>query len=93
MKKINLILGIIIILENVYFVQLTIIIVKTYGGPMGFGLLLMPFLILIHLFLIPAFFVLINKYRESKILLFINIIGVISLSFMLWLFTTTPYLD
>ncbi|WP_445748056.1 hypothetical protein [Polaribacter sp.] len=93
MKKINFLLAIILIIVNIYFIPLTIINIKNSGGAMGFGLLLAPFTIFINLFVIPAFIVLKEKYRENKFLFVVNLIGTIFSISLFWLLISTPILD
>jgi|TARA_B110000091_G_C13505614_1_gene346182 hypothetical protein len=93
MKNINKILGVIIIIVNLYFIPVTLINVKESGGPMGFGLLFLPITLLINLLLIPAYFSFKTKYKNSKFLLIINSIGIIFSFILLWLFLSTPVLD
>jgi hypothetical protein len=66
----------IIIVSNTFlFFPLTYKIIKETGGPMGYGLLILPFLIVFHLFLIPAFISLIKKSTISWTLVIINTIA------------------
>ena len=92
MKNINKILGVIIIIVNLYFIPVTFINVKESGGTMGFGLLFLPITLLINLLLIPAYFSFKTKYKNSKFLLIINSIGIIFSFILLWLFLSTPVL-
>ena len=43
-----------LLLTNLYFLPHTWTVLTTGGGPMGFGLLLLPVLVSVHLLLIPA---------------------------------------
>lgn len=60
----ELILPIFIILVNLFFLPLSFQIIVTGGGPMGFGVLILPITILVNLLLIPAI-VAIRKRKES----------------------------
>lgn len=68
----NKIVAILIFLINIYFVPATFKILQTSGGPMGFGLIVLPFTIFVNLLLIGAFLVFLKRYEKSKTLLFIN---------------------
>jgi hypothetical protein len=54
MIKQNKIITILIIIVNLYFLPLSIYILYKDGGPMGIGYMILPFSIIINLFLIPA---------------------------------------
>ncbi len=55
----------IILLSNIFFfIPLTYKIFHSGGGPFGFGVMLLPFQLLAHLFIIPA--VLALKKRGDK---------------------------
>lgn len=49
--------SVVIIANLFYFIPFTIEIIISGGGPMGFGLALLPFLFLIHLLIIPSLYV------------------------------------
>jgi hypothetical protein len=90
-QKISRILGTILILINIgYFVPLTIQIVRSGGGALGYGLLPLPVMIVTHLFLIPAILTWTNKDRNQKGFLVTNSLGTIWIVFWLTLFLTTP---
>lgn len=93
MKIANKVLSILIILINFYFLPFTITTIKNLGGPMGYGLSIIPLSLSINVLLISAF--LIFKYRFSKsfLLLVINGIGLIWGLFLLWLLLTVPIMD
>jgi hypothetical protein len=93
MKRINLILANILIVVNLYFIPVTLINLKENGGPMGFGLLLVPFSFFINLLLIPAYYSFKKKYRSNTFLFVINFIGSIFSISLLWLLFTTPLID
>jgi hypothetical protein len=77
LRVLNKILSISIILLNLYFLPLTIKQIYFGGGPMGYGLLIIPFTITINLFLISAFYSL-KKTNEKNIrLIVINLIGLV----------------
>lgn len=90
MKKVNLILGVIIIVVNFYFIPVTFNNLLESGGAMGFGLLIIPFTFIINLLLISAYLSFKSKYSKSKTLLIINLIGIIFSISLLWLLFTTP---
>ncbi|MEO9257625.1 MAG: hypothetical protein ABI207_04535 [Crocinitomicaceae bacterium] len=76
-KKINLIVSTIIILTNIYFVPMTILLIKDNEGTWGFGAILIPILVPANLLLITAGLTFIKRYRDDFVLLFINGIGLI----------------
>ena len=80
-------------LLNVYFLPFTIIQILTSGGPMGFGILTIPFTFIINLLLISAYIVLRKKNENSVLLLIINSIGSIFAFLLLLLLLTTPKMD
>ncbi|MDR7131110.1 hypothetical protein J2X69_003470 [Algoriphagus sp. 4150] len=69
---------VIILISNVFlFIPFTFKLLLTGGGPFAFGILLLPFQIIAHLFLIPAFLSLNNKYQDNHTYIWINGIGAI----------------
>ncbi len=93
MRRVNFILATILVIINFYFIPLTFVILKENGGSMGFGLYLVPISFFINLLLIPAFYSFKDKYRGSKLLFAINVIGVFFSLSLFWLFITTTSLD
>ncbi len=74
----------IIIISNLFFfIPFTIKVFSSRGGPFGFGLLLIPIIFISHLNLIPA--VLALKSYQNRVLLWMNIIGVLGCIGLLWL--------
>lgn len=63
------------------------------GGPMGYGLITLPFSIPINLLLITAGLTFKKKFNKSIGLLIINSIGLIWSLLWLFLLVTTPVLD
>ena len=86
LKIVNRIIATIIILTNIYFISLGYIIIKESGGPMGYGLLLVPILLSTNVFLITAGLTFRNKFKESITLLVINGFGLVWNLFWFWLF-------
>lgn len=72
----NKILSIIILLLNVYFLPNTFEKLFTDDNPFGLNSLFLLITIPINLFLITAYLVFIERFKNSKILLFINGFGV-----------------
>ncbi len=77
LNVLNKIFSVSVILLNIYFVPLTIIQIYTGGGPMGFGLLIIPFTFAMNLFLIPAIKVLKKQNENNMTLLIVNSIGIL----------------
>jgi hypothetical protein len=93
LKSINRVLAILIILTNIYFVPLSFTIISNAGGPMGFGLLLIPILLSTNLLLITAGLSFKEKYKNSLYLLAINSLGLVWNLFWLWQLWSTPFID
>lgn len=89
----NIFFSVLIILMNLYFLPFTIIQIVTTGGPMGFGLLSIPFTIIINSLLIPSYLALKSKYKNNLLILIINSLG-FTISFILFLLLiSTPKID
>lgn len=71
----NLILAIIIIVSNLFLIPMNFDIIKNDGVPMGIGYIIFPILTACNLFIISAILALFKKFRNNKLLLFLNIIG------------------
>ncbi|WP_221258154.1 hypothetical protein [Flavobacterium okayamense] len=85
--NINKFTGILIIGMNAfYFIPETVKIILTGGGPFGFGLLILPFTLFLNLFTIPSILILTNKYKNRKILTWINLLGLFICAFCLGYF-------
>lgn len=93
LKIINRTIAVIIILTNIYFIPLNYITIKDAGGPMGYGLLMLPILLSTNLLLITAALTFRNKFQNSILLLCINGLGLAWNLFWLWLLLTTPKMD
>lgn len=65
MIKQNKIIPILIIIVNLYFLPLSIYILYKDGGPMGIGYIILPFSIIINLFLIPAILAFKKKHQDK----------------------------
>jgi hypothetical protein len=79
MKKklliLNYISSVSIIVCNVFeFIPLSIKILRTDGGPMGFGYNALPFLLILHLFIIFGVHFLISIKEKSFLYTLINLI-------------------
>ncbi len=79
---------VIIMISNVFlFIPFTFKLLLTGGGPFAFGILLLPFQIIAHLFLIPAFLSLNNKYQDNRTYILITYIwinGIGAIMSILW---------
>jgi len=87
-------IAIMIIALNIYLMKYTFQFIKTEGGPMGFGLWLLPFLFSYHIFLISAIKELILKEKNFSIYV-INCLGliwiIIGVAIILGLIFTSNY--
>lgn len=77
LRILNKIISISIILLNIYFLPMTIKQIYLSGGPMGYGLLIIPFTLTINLFLISAFYSLKKTNEKNITLIVINSIGLV----------------
>ena len=94
MKGLNRVFALFIILLNIgYFLPMTTKIIISEGGTWGLGIIILPFLLLTHLFLIPAISSWISKDNKPIGFLILNIIGIIWSLFWLWLFLSVPKTD
>ncbi len=84
-KVTNIIIGLLIFLVNIFFIPYSISIIINGGGPFGFGLLVLPLSILINIFLVSSLFLVIKSVRKSKLILIINLTGLIFSFIMLYL--------
>jgi len=89
----NIIVGIWIILVNLYFIPFSVLNIINEGGPMGYGLLNFPIILFINLLLITALLSIKKSFRNSLGLLIINLIGAIISIFLLYLMLSTPLMD
>lgn len=78
-------LSILIILINLYFLWCSLVIIMDKGGPMGFGIMLLPITLSINLLLIPAI-VNIKYGKKSNFWTVINSFGLIWALFWLIFF-------
>ena len=93
LKILNIILASIVVISNLYLLPLNISIINENGGAMGIGWIISPFLTICNLFIIPAIFTLFKNIRDNRLLLFLNILGVISCGFIAFLAISTPKMD
>jgi hypothetical protein len=93
MKKINLFLSITIFILNLYYLPLTVISLYTSGGAMGFGLLFLPFSLIVNCSILTAVVSLKTRFRESKTLLVINLSSILFALFFLYHFLGILALD
>ena len=64
-------------LSNGYFLFLSYLTIRSGGGPMGYGLMLLPFLLASHILLIPAAWAFTRKWASSTPLFVFNLIGLL----------------
>lgn len=96
MRHIRHIIAIVVIGINIFpCIPETIKIFKTGGGPFGFGIVLIPILMIIHLSLIPAILTFTKKYNSKNSLIILNLIGLLVGLFYvyLWISVDTKPLD
>ena len=93
LKLQNRVIATIIILTNIYFIPLNYSVIRDAGGPMGYGLLMLPVLLSTNFLLITAVLGFKDKYKNSVLLFVINCIGLLWNLFWLWLALTTPRMD
>ena len=93
LKSINWVLATLIILTNIYFVPLNYTVIRDAGGPMGYGLLMLPVLLSTNFLLITAGLTFRDKFKNSVFLIVINSLGLLWNLFWLWLLLTTPKMD
>ena len=93
LKVPNRVLATIIILTNIYFVPLNYTVIRDTGGPMGYGLLMLPFLLSTNFLLITAGLTFKDKFKNSIFLLILNGLGLLWNLFWLWLLLTIPKMD
>ena len=78
MRTLNKIIAILVIILNlIFYLPLTVQLIMSQGGPMGFGLLILPLSLLVNLFLIPAILIFRKKRLEYINISFVNWIGFI----------------
>ncbi|RSK49992.1 hypothetical protein [Hymenobacter rigui] len=66
-----------LLLSNCYFLTLGFLTIRSGGGPMGYGLLVLPFLLAAYSFLMPAALAFTRKWRGSLPLFVLNLIGLL----------------
>ena len=93
MKITNWTISSLLILINLYFIPFSFITIRNSGGPMGYGLLILPISVSINLLLIFSGLTFKKRFNKSVILLFINSIGLVWAVFWFWLLLTTPKID
>jgi len=93
LKVPNRVIATIIILTNIYFVPLNYSVIRDAGGPMGYGLLMLPILLSTNILLITAGLTFKDKFKNSIFLLTVNGLGLLWNLFWLWLLLTTPKMD
>jgi hypothetical protein len=77
MNKTRIIAVLILILNAFFFLPETVDILKTNGGGMGFGWLILPFVIFLNSFVVPALLSFTKKFKESNAIFWINQVGII----------------
>jgi hypothetical protein len=93
MKITNWTISSLLILINLYFIPLSFITIRKSGGPMGYGLLILPISVSINLLLIFSGLTFKKRFNRSIGLLVINSIGLVWAAFWLWVLLTTPKID
>lgn len=85
MKKTNKILSTLIILENIYFLYVTFVILNQSGGTWGFGFVVLPISLSINFLILTAGLSFKETFSKSLGLLIINGIGILWTTF--WFYT------
>ncbi len=89
MRRIRHLIAILVIGINIYpCIPDTIKIFKTGGGPFGFGIMLIPILLIIHLSLISAVLTFTKKYNRKNGLIVFNVIGLLVGFFYIYMWLT-----
>jgi hypothetical protein len=81
---------VLIIINILYFLPLTVQILKAGGGPFGYGFLVLPITIVAHLFLIPSIMTWTRKSGNHGRLLIVNSIGLTWSIFWFTFFSVIP---
>ncbi len=90
---INRIIGILIIITNIYFIPFSYITIKESGGLFNYEILTLLIILSPNLLLITAILSFMNKFKGSFILMIINGIGLSWNIFLLRILLTVPILD
>ncbi len=78
MKIIHWIISIGILLFNIfYFLEISFEIIKTDGGAMGFGYMILPFVIPINFLMIPALLSFNKRFADHNFIFLINLLGLL----------------
>lgn len=85
LKTVNRIIAIVILLANVYCVPVSFLIIKDTGGAMGFGYIILPFLLFLNILIVPAILTFINRFKENQFILCVNSLGILLILFFIWL--------
>lgn len=75
-KKIGRAVAVLIILLNIYLLKWTYLVLKDQGGPMGFGLFILPVLFTYHFFLITSIKEILSSKNNFSIFT-INCLGLV----------------
>ena len=89
----NKVVAVLLILANIYFIPLSFILLKSKGGPFGYGLLAVPITLSVNLLLISARYSFKSRFNGSYEILMLNCLGLCWAVFWFWLFGTGPLLD
>jgi len=81
---------ILIIINLLYFLPITLEVIKSGGGGFGYGMILLPITIVSHLFIAPAVTTWIKKKENHSGLLIVNSIGLTWTIFWFAIFSLTP---
>lgn len=93
LKTTNWTISTLVMLTNLYFLPCSFIHILKNGGPMGYGLLVLPISLSVNLLLVTSGLTFKNIYSRSIILMITNALGLIWATFWLWLLLTTPKID
>lgn len=92
--NLNYIFSFIIIICNVFiFIPITYNLFKDSFGPMGYGLLILPLLLSIHLFLIPVIVFLFSIRKSNKNYFIANLIGILYYIYIFYEFSNMIFYE
>ena len=92
-KRLNIILALVVIVLNIYFVRVSTGIIAEEGGTWGLGLPVLAISLPMNLLLIPALLTIKKNWSGNRGLLVLNTFAALWGVFWFYQFITVPYLD
>ena len=86
----NRVVAALLFLSNGYFLSLSYTLIRSEGGPMGYGLVLLPFLLATHGLLFPAALAFTRKWSSTTPLFVLNLIGLLYCLCLLYFLLSVP---